>query len=89
MTTALTFENIAELRRITEAIEQLRDSVIHAAELRSDCRQMRLALSDGRTLLVSVLLEDSGRPRLDVDVLQAPSVSEQAGQLEVHFDGQS
>lgn len=89
MTSALTIENIAELRRITEAVEQLHESVIQSVELRSDCRQMRLGLGDGRMLLVSVLLDDAGRPRLDVDVLMAPVPVEPPGQLEVGFDSRT
>lgn len=54
--------------------------------IRSDCRQLRLRLEDGETLLVSVLLDDTGKPRLDVDLLRAAE-EPQAGQLEVRFDG--
>ena len=53
--------------------------------MRSDCRQMRVTLDDGQILLISVLLDDSGKPRLDVDVLR--DVSSSKDQLEVRFDG--
>lgn len=53
--------------------------------IRSDCRQLRLALDNGRTLLVSVLLDEGGKPRLDVDVLRPPE-QVAPGQLEVRFE---
>lgn len=81
----MTTTSVSDLRRITEAVEQLRDHTVRDVMFRSDCRQLRLVLEDGRTLLVSVLLDDLGRPRLDVDVLHAPSDGPQ-GQLEVRFD---
>ena len=54
--------------------------------MRSDCRQLRVTLDDGQILLVSVLLDDSGKPRLDVDLLRAAEETAH-GQLEVRFDG--
>lgn len=53
--------------------------------MRSDCRQLRLTLENGGILLVSVLLDDDGRPRLDVDLIRAADVAA-TGQLEVRFD---
>lgn len=52
--------------------------------MRSDCRQLRLTLENGGILLVSVLLDDGGRPRLDVDLIRAEAAA--TGQLEVRFD---
>ncbi len=79
--------SIKDLRRIVDAVEQLHDQTVHDAVIRSDCRQLRLALDDGRILLVSALLDDVGKPRLDVDVLGAPDAKAQSrSQLEVHFD---
>jgi hypothetical protein len=77
--------SIQDLRRIVDAVEQLRDRIVQNAVIRSDCRQLRLALDDGRILLVSALLDDGGKPRLDVDVLGAPAAKTQ-GQLEVGFE---
>lgn len=77
--------SVSDLRRISDAVSQLRGRLVDAVTIRSDCRQLRLALDDGRTLLVSVLLDEEGKPRLDVDVLRPP---EQIvpGQLEVRFE---
>jgi hypothetical protein len=48
---------------------------------------MRIRLEDGQTLLVSVLLDEQGKPRLDVDFLRVEDVAAQ-GQLEVRFDAE-
>lgn len=77
--------SVRDLRRIAEAVEQLRDRTVLDAVIRSDCRQLRISLDDGRILLVSVLLDDGGKPRLDVDVLGAPEEASH-GQLEVRFE---
>jgi hypothetical protein len=46
---------------------------------------MRITFTEGRILLVSVMLDDGGKPRLDVDLLRAPEAVAH-GQLEVPFD---
>jgi hypothetical protein len=55
--TAIT--SVQDLRRITEAIDQLRGRSVEDVNIRSDCRQLRVKLV----------------PRLDVDVLLAPQKS--------------
>jgi len=59
---------------------------VHDVVIRSDCRALRITLDDGQILLVSVLLDEGGKPRLDVDLLRAAEVGT-PGQLEVRFDG--
>jgi hypothetical protein len=81
----MTITSVTDLRRIADAVAQLRDRIVQDVVIRSDCRQLRLTLDDGRTLLVSVLLDDYGKPRLDVDVLRPPE-QVAAGQLEVRFE---
>jgi hypothetical protein len=77
-----------DLLRITEALEQVRGQIVSDAVIRSDCRQLRLTLDDGRMLLVSVVVEDdNGKPRLDIDVtgvVQEPTHR----QLEVSFEAE-
>ncbi len=75
---------VQDLRRIAEAVGQLRGQTVRDVEIRSDCRRLRVTLTDGQILLVSVLLDDVGKPRLDVDLLRA--VDEAQRQLEVRFD---
>ena len=75
---------VQDLRRIAEAVAQLRGQTVEDVEIRKDCRQLRMKLADGQMLLVTVLLDDQGKPRLDADLLRA---SDDAGrrQLEVRF----
>ncbi|MEE8193238.1 MAG: hypothetical protein V3T74_10865 [Gemmatimonadales bacterium] len=54
--------------------------------MRSDCRQLKVTLTDGQLLLITVLLDDAGKPRLDVDLLRAAAETDQR-QLEVRFEG--
>jgi hypothetical protein len=77
--------SVHDLRRIADAVSHLRDRLILDVTLRSDCRQLRLALEDGQTVLLTVALDAEGRPRLDADLLRGSDESV-PGQLEVQFD---
>ena len=77
---------VQDLRRIAEAVGQLHGQTVQDVEIRSDCRQLRVTLTDGQLLLISVLLDDAGKPRLDVDLLRAAAETDQR-QLEVRFEG--
>jgi len=77
---------VQDLRRIAEAVGQLHGETVQDVEIRSDCRQLRVTLTDGQLLLISVLLDDAGKPRLDVDLLRAAVETDQR-QLEVRFEG--
>ena len=79
--------SVQDLRRIAEAVGKLHGQTVQGVEVRSDCRSLRVTLTDGQILLVSALSDDSGRPRLDVDLLH-PSSEAVHGQLEVAFDGE-
>jgi hypothetical protein len=75
---------VQDLRRIAEAIGELAGHVVEHVEIRSDCRQLKVTLENGQLLLVSVLLDDDGKPRLDVDMLRAVEDATHR-QLEVRF----
>ncbi len=77
--------SIYDLRRITEAVDQLRGRSVDDVSIRSDCRQLRIKLDDGRSLLVSVLADKDGVTLLDVDVLHETE-ERPRHQLEVHFE---
>jgi hypothetical protein len=77
---------VNELRRIAEAVEHLRDRTVQDVSIRSDCRQLKIKLDDGEILLVSVLLDENGKPRLDVDLVRTVEAPP-ASQLEVRFEG--
>ncbi|MDH3291183.1 MAG: hypothetical protein OEO17_06990 [Gemmatimonadota bacterium] len=76
---------VQELRRIAEAVGQIRGHTVQDVEIRSDCRQLRVTLEDGKILLLSVLLDDSGKPRLDADLVRLEEVVP-TRQLEVRFE---
>jgi hypothetical protein len=78
--------SVHDLRRIADAVAHLRDRMVLDVTLRADCRQMRLRLDDGQTVLLAVTVDSEGRPRLDADLLRGPDEGS-AGQLEVQFDG--
>ena len=80
----MTIAPVRDLRRIAEAVGQLKGSTVEEVEIRSDCRVLRVTLMDGQILLISVLLDGNGRPRLDVDVVRAIEESS-TKQLEVPF----
>ncbi len=77
--------SVKDLRRIAEAVDQLRDQTVRDVNIRSDCRQLRIVLDDDRILLVTILTDDGGQPRLDVDVLRVPNARSRH-QLEVTFE---
>lgn len=83
----MSLTSVQELRRIAEAAGQIRGHRVSDVEIRADCRLLRIRLEGGQTLLVSVLLDEQGKPRLDVDFLRGEDVAVQ-GQLEVRFDGE-
>jgi hypothetical protein len=75
---------VHDLRRIAEAVSQLRGLAIRDVEIRADCRMLRLALGDGQLLLVTCVVDDAGKPRLDVALVR-PTEESGRGQLEVPF----
>ena len=63
--------SLQDLRRVSDALAKLHGTAVVNAVMRSDLRQLRLELSDGRA-------------RLEVDVIQRrPAAS---SQLEVRFE---
>lgn len=81
----MSLASVHDLRRIADAVAHLRERAVTDVVLRSDCRQLRVVLDDGQTLLLSVVADEQGRPRLDADLLRLPEDAA-SGQLEVRFD---
>ncbi len=81
----MSLTSVHDLRRIADAVSYLRDRTVHDVTIRSDCRQLRVTLEDGQMLLISVTLDEHGRPRLDADLLRA-AATPPTGQLEVEFE---
>ncbi len=76
---------LQELRRIAESVGFLTGQTVEDVTIRSDCRQLRITLGNGRMLLVSAQVTDDGKPRLDVDVVKLTLDRDQR-QLEVPFE---
>lgn len=74
---------LQDLRRVVEALAQVRGRTVEGCTLRSDQRQLRLELGDGVLLVVGLNTDDQGRAHLMVDV--ARHTEEGTGQLEVPF----
>ncbi len=85
----MSLTSVHDLRRIAEAVGHLRGRQAQDVEMRSDCRSLRMTLSDGQILLVSVIHDESGKPRLDVDLLHPLEAPPHGAQLEVAFDGEA
>lgn len=82
----MSLASVQDLRRIAESVGKLTDRTVRNVTVRSDCRQLRVTLDDGQVLLVSTLLDEEGRPRLDVDVFRGSTEGPDENQLEVSFD---
>ncbi len=85
----MSMTSVQDLRRIAEAVGHLRGQTVQDVEVRSDCRSLRITLADGQILLVSVITDESGKARLDVDLLHPLTEAAAQGQLEVVFEGDS
>jgi hypothetical protein len=75
---------LQDFRRVAEALAQLRGQPILQSVMRSDFRQLRIELPDGLITVISVNLDESGQPRLEVDVV--PQARDKGKQLEVRFE---
>jgi len=80
----MTQVSFQELRRIADSLAALRGKSLAAAVMRSDLRQLRLETDDGLMMVLTVEVDEAGRPRLEVDVVRHPE--EPGRQLEVRFD---
>lgn len=77
---------LQDLRRVVAAVERLRGAVVSGVTVRSDLRQLKVDLVGGLILLITTERDDQGKPRLEVDVIEAPPDSSVHTQIEVHFD---
>lgn len=76
---------VQDLRRVAATLSNLRGEAITDLVMRSDLRQLKIELGDGRLLVIGVELDESGRQHhLTVDVV-APH-DDLSRQLEVGLD---
>jgi len=83
----MSLTSVQDLRRIAEAVGHVHGQTVQDVEVRSDCRSLRITLTDGQILLVTVITDESGKARLDVDLLHPLVEAASHAQLEVVFDG--
>ena len=77
---------LQDLRRVVAAVERLRGAVVGGVTVRSDLRHLKVDLVGGLILLITAERDEQGRPRLEVDVVEAPQDPSAHNQIEVHFD---
>ena len=80
--------DLQDLRRIVGAVARLRGETVRDLTVRSDVRHVKVEFESGLILVISAERDAQGRPRLEVDVVDAP---QDAGgglkhQIEVRFD---
>jgi hypothetical protein len=75
--------SLQDLRRVADSLGALRGQSVVEAVMRSDRRQLRIELSDGHMVVVSVDSDLGGRARLEIDIVR--QTAEQP-QLEVRFE---
>ena len=79
---------VQDLRRVAATLSSLRGESIAEFVMRSDLRQLKIELTDGRLLVVGVEFDDTGRQHhLTVDVVTP--LDDLSRQLEVGLDARS
>jgi hypothetical protein len=77
---------LKDLRRIVSAVARLRGEAVRDVTVRSDARHLKMDFASGLILVVSAEVDEQGRPRLEVDVVDAPQDASSRQQIEVRFD---
>jgi len=77
---------LKDLRRMVAAAARLRGEAVLDVTVRSDARHLKMELESGLILVVSAEQDDQGRPRLEVDVVEASQDVSSRQQIEVRFD---
>jgi hypothetical protein len=77
---------LKDLRRVVAAVARLRGEAVRDVTVRSDARQLKMELDSGLILVVSAEKDAQGRPRLEVDVVEASPEIAARPQIEVRFD---
>jgi hypothetical protein len=77
---------LKDLRRMVTAVARLRGEAVRDVTVRSDARHLKMELASGLILVVSAEQDEQGRPRLEVDVVEAQQDASSKQQIEVRFD---
>lgn len=78
--------DLQDLRRIVGAVARLRGETIRDVTVRSDIRHLKVEFESGLILVIASERDEQGRPRLEVDVVEAPLDVAARQQIEVRFD---
>ncbi|MDP3910702.1 MAG: hypothetical protein Q8Q14_09950 [Gemmatimonadales bacterium] len=77
---------LIDLRRIALAVSRLRGEGVKHVTVRSDIRHLKVEFESGLILVIAAERDAQGRPRLEVDVVDAPPDAALKQQIEVRFD---
>ena len=78
--------DLQDLRRVVGAVTRLRGEAVKHVTVRSDVRHIKVEFESGLILVISAERDGQGRPRLEVDVVEAVQESGVKQQIEVRFD---
>ncbi len=76
---------VQDLRRVAASLQRLRGQAIGDCVMRSDLKQLKVELDDGRIIVIGIELDEAARqPRLTVDVVSP--IEEVTRQLDVGLE---
>jgi hypothetical protein len=75
---------VQDLRRVAASLQRLRGQAIGDCVMRSDLKQLKVELDDGRIIVIGMEMDDHGRHRLTVDVVTR--LEEATRQLDVGLE---
>ena len=78
--------DLQDLRRVVGAVTRLKGETVKHVTVRSDVRHIKVEFESGLILVISAERDAHGRPRLEVDVVEATQDSGLKQQIEVRFD---
>lgn len=78
--------DLQDLRRVVGAVTRLKSETVKHVTVRSDVRHVKVEFESGLILLISAERDPQGRPRLEVDVVEALQDAGLKQQIEVRFD---
>jgi hypothetical protein len=78
--------DLQDLRRIVLAVTRLKGETVKQVTVRSDIRHVKVEFDSGLILVISSERDAQGRPRLEVDVVEATQDAGVKQQIEVRFD---
>lgn len=78
--------DLQDLRRVVGAVTRLKGETVKHVTVRSDVRHVKVEFDSGLILLISAEHDAQGRPRLEVDVVEALQDAGLKPQIEVRFD---